>query len=186
MARTQDGNGLWRGRVEDFARHVADLRQRGYEGALERAEKEAVFLRAFEITTPLALTVLDDLSDWYLAGTGTTKTNPPVRDNNGGLVGSWAVTWPLLERDSNRITDGPLPPVTLSTVFPLDWTHPHLALMSGGGPVFAWPFQVTSAEDAARQEPVLRVMAEGEVHDRIYYARSNWAVLPENFGSSTR
>jgi hypothetical protein len=177
--------GLWRGRVEDYARHVDDLRHRSYEGATRREEKEATFVKAFALTTPLALLVLDDISNWYLCGSGTTTINQPVRDKRGGLVGSWAVSWPLLEADRDRMTDAELPPVSLNAIFPIDWTHPHLALFSGGEPVFAWPFQVASPDDVTRQEPVLRVMAEAELHDRIYCARSNWAVLPQGFGSGT-
>ena len=78
VERWEGSNSSWRGRVEDYSRHVTDLRQRGYEGALDREAKEVAFLRAFEIMTPLALRVLDDLSDWYLSGTGTIETNSPV------------------------------------------------------------------------------------------------------------
>jgi len=183
MRLPESSDGLWRARVEDYARHVADLRSRSYEGTLDRKDKEEAFVRAFEITTPLARRVLEDVSHWYLAGTGTGATNLPSGDGHGGLAGSWAVTWPLLEADRNRVTGEELRPVCLWAIFPMEWTHPHLALMSGGEPAFAWPFQVTSEDDAARQEPVLRVMAEAELHDRIYCARSNWAVLPDNFGS---
>lgn len=175
--------GLWRGRVQDYARHLADLRQRTYEGASAREEKEEAFLRAFDVATPVALDLLGDLSRWYLAGTGTAETNRPVRDKSGGLSGGWSVTWPLLEADRNRMTGERLPPVKIVVVFPIDWTHPHLALVRRGEPVFAWPFQVVSSEDAQRQEPVMRVIAEAELHDRIYCARSNWAVLPESFAT---
>ncbi len=119
----------WHGRVEDYARHVTDLRQRGYEGALDREAKEAAFQRAFEITTPLALQVLDDLSDWYLCATGTTSLESPNRDESGGLVGSWSLSWPLLEADKDRMTGEELPPVRLRAIFPIEWTHPHLALI---------------------------------------------------------
>jgi len=184
MEQSENSNGLWRGRVQDYARHVADLRQRGYEGALDREGKEAAFLRAFEISTPLALRVLDDLSNWYLCGSGTTQTNRPEREARGGLRGDWALSWPLLEADRDRMTGEELPPVRLRAIFPIDWTHPHLALIGPGEAVFAWPFQVVSHDDAARQEVVLRVMAEAELHDRIYCAVSNWAVLPEGFADN--
>ncbi|HUC15330.1 MAG TPA: hypothetical protein VMS00_12830 [Acidimicrobiales bacterium] len=184
MGVAGDDSELWQRRVKDYSRHVADLRHRTYEGASDRKAKEETFLRAFELTTPLALRVLEDLSNWYLAGTGSTQTNLPSPDGRDGLVGSWAASWPLLEQDRDRTTGRELPPVAICVVFPIDWTHPHLALMGGGVPAFAWPFQVASPEDVARQEPVLRVMAEAELHDRIYCARSNWAVLPEGFGAN--
>jgi hypothetical protein len=182
---TNANSASWHGRVEDYARHVTDLRQRGYEGALDRDAKEVAFVRAFEVTTPLALQVLDDLSDWYLCGTGTTSTDNPRRDESGGLKGCWSLSWPLLETDRDRMTGEELPPVRLRAIFPIDWTHPHLALIGPHEDVFAWPFQVVSYGDATRQEAVLRVIAEAEMHDRIYCAVSNWAVLPEGFAKTT-
>jgi hypothetical protein len=183
MDGPENGIRLWRSRVEDYGRHVADLRQRGYEGALDRNDKEAGFLRAFELTTPFAVRVLDDVSNWYLCGTGTTETNRPAREQRGGLAGGWALSWPLLEADKDRMTGEALPPIQLRAIFPVDWTHPHLALIGAREDVFAWPFQVVSVDDAARQEPVLRVMAEAEMHDRIYCAVSNWAILPDGFSN---
>jgi hypothetical protein len=183
VERWEGSNSSWRGRVEDYSRHVTDLRQRGYEGALDREAKEVAFLRAFEIMTPLALRVLDDLSDWYLSGTGTIETNSPARDDKGGLAGTWSLSWPLLRSDRDRMTGEELPPVRLRAIFPIEWTHPHLALIGPREDVFAWPFQVVSSDDATRQEAVLRVIAEAELHDRIYCAVSNWAVLPEGFAS---
>jgi len=40
--------------------------------------------------------------------------------------------------------------------------------------VTAWPMQITTEEDAERQEPVLRVIAETELHERIYQASGDW------------
>jgi hypothetical protein len=176
---------LWRDRVRDYKRHVADLRCRGYEGALNRQEKEVLFGHAFAITTPVSIGVLADVRDWYLCGEAVIETNPPADDGHGGSVASWAVSWPLLRHDRDRFTGGLLRPVTLAVVFPADWTHPHIALLQGPerAPAFAWPFQVSSVEDAARQENVLRAVAEAELHDRIFRAETNWAVLPQHFGS---
>jgi len=38
--------------------------------------------------------------------------------------------------------------------------------------------QVISEEDAERQEPILRVLAEGELHHRTFEADLNWRILP--------
>src|SRR5437899_12006419 len=42
--------------------------------------------------------------------------------------------------------------------------HPHLSGSSAG----FWPFQVTSAADAGRQEGVLAAIVELELHQRIF------------------
>jgi hypothetical protein len=42
----------------------------------------------------------------------------------------------------------------------------------------AFPLQVVSAEDAARQEPILRLLAEAELHERTYQSDLNWRILP--------
>jgi hypothetical protein len=90
------------------------------------------------------------------------------------------LTWPELSTSKSRLTGEALQPVTVSAVFPAGFTHPHLV---AGGPVnpraaslMAWPMQVTSAEDAEHQRPVLWAIAIAEVHDRIY--QSSWQVVP--------
>lgn len=176
---------LWEERVHDYKRHVADLRCHGYEGALIRKDKEALFRRGFAMATPLGISVLQDVRDWYLRGEGTVETNVPAEDGRDGLVGSWTLSWPRLCQDRDRFTGGPLMPVMLAVVFPADWTHPHIALLhaSNREPAFAWPFQVISEDDVRRQEVVLRAIAEAELHDRIFRAQNNWAVLPGEFGT---
>ena len=177
----------WISRVEDMARHLQDLRSRGYEGALERKDKEEVFRRAFELTTPIAVRVLEEVNAGYLAGAGRIATNGPTSDHHDGLIGSWSITWPLLEGDIDRLTGLPLPPVRLAAVFPIEWTHGHLAMLNispPGGVAFAWPFQVKDAADAERQEPILWAMAEAELHERVFRAESNWRVLPEELKPS--
>ena len=79
-----------------------------------------------------------------------------------------------------------LEPISLNVIFPLmatgtmQWTHPHLTLLHRDLPqkmAAAWPFNVMSAEDAERQEPILRVLAEAEMHERTFEADVNWRVL---------
>ncbi len=177
----------WIHRVEDMARHLRDLRSRGYEGALDRKDKEAVFQRAFRLTTPIAVRVLEEVNAGYLEGAGRVTTNSPTSDGNDGLIGSWTLSWPLLEADIDRLTGSPLPPVRLAAVFPIEWTHGHLALLNIPLPnsvAFAWPFQVSDVADAERQELILWSMAEAELHERVFRAQSNWRVLPEGLESS--
>ena len=173
----------WTDRVEDMARHLQDLRTRGYEGALVRPDKEQVFRRAFDLTTPVAARVLDEVSASYLAHAGRVSINYPATDGREGLIGSWTLTWPLLDNEIDRLTGLPLPPVRLAAVFPIEWTHGHLALLNISPPgdvAFAWPFQVKDDADAERQEVILWAMAEAELHERIFRAESNWRVLPES------
>lgn len=177
----------WINRVEDMARHLQDLRTRSYEGALERKDKEEVFRRAFEITTPVALRVLAEVNAGYLDGAGQSSMNRPASDGKDGLIGSWSLTWPLLEKETDRLTGLPLPPVRLTAVFPIDWTHGHLALLNVSPPgdiAFAWPFQVTDPADAERQELILWAIAEAELHERVFRAESNWRVLPDGLRPS--
>jgi hypothetical protein len=58
-----------------------------------------------------------------------------------------------LESAINVHTGEPLQPVTIDAVYPLHWTHGHIARLHAGlpGEVTAWPMQVRTARDAARQ-----------------------------------
>ena len=184
---SRDAESVWARRVEDYHRHVVDLQNKFYEGAVSRAEREALFGVAFDLVTPVARRVLDDLNVHFLKGTGDVEVFQPGPDGEGGLIGSWSLTWPLLRTAKNRFTGEPLEPLAVTAIFPLkfssgmQWTHPHLALRRPGlidGLAAAFPFQVTSPEDAERQEPILRVLAEAEFHERFYQSDLNWRLLP--------
>ena len=187
LSPAEAGQSIWARRVEDYIRHVQDLRNRNYEGAVTRKEREAVFITAFDLVTPVARRVLDDINSHFLKGTAEFEVRPPAADGEGGLIGSWGLTWPLLRSAANRFTGQPLEPLRMTAIFPLtpsagmQWTHPHLALLRkelSTGIAAAWPFQVTSSEDAERQEPILRVLAEAELHERTFQADLNWRILP--------
>lgn len=177
----------WPDRIQDYRRHIRDLQTRSYEGASERSDREEVFLKAFDLTTPVAIRVLEDLSKVFLKGTGKFAVHPPERiPGEGGLLGRWTLDWPQLRTARSRFTRQPLAPITLNAIYPImatgtmQWTHPHLALLRPEVPhrmAAAWPFNVLSAEDAGRQEPILRVLAEAEMHERTFEADVNWRVL---------
>jgi len=177
----------WPDRLQDYRRHIRDLQTRSYEGAIERSDREEVFLKAFDFTTPVAQRVLEDLSQVFLKGTGQFAVHPPERiPNEGGLLGRWTLDWPQLRTARSRFTGQPLAPITLNVIYPImatgtmQWTHPHLVLLRPEVPhrmAAAWPFNVMSAEDAERQEPILRVLAEAEMHERTFEADVNWRVL---------
>jgi hypothetical protein len=178
MAQATDRD-FWRSRVEDMNRHLADLEHDSYDEAKTRPERDRVFLRAFELVTPVAVSVLADMNEWLLDGRGTVATHPPVADGAGGLNGSWTLTWPRLEAATNVHNGEPLPPVTIDAVYPGHWTHGHLARLHVGLPaeVTAWPMQVLTEEDAVRQEPILRAIAEAEIHERVYQAHGDWEMV---------
>ena len=176
----------WKDRTIDYARHIADLRTSSYEGAASRDAREKMFCRAFDFVTPVANRVLSDLNDFFLSSSGRMRTISPARTEEGGLIGSWELTWPSLEQAKNRFDETSLEPLAIHAIFPLvatgtmQWTHPHFALLRSGcreGLGAAWPMQVTSLEDAWRQEPILRVLAEAELHERTFLANLNWRLL---------
>ena len=132
------GESIWTRRVEDYLRHVKDLQNKYYEGAVSRADREALFMKAFDFTTPVARRVLDDLNVNFLKGTGDSTVQRPTSDGEGGLIGSWSLVWPLLHRAVSRFDGKPLEPLAVTAIFPLKtsgampWTHPHLALRRPG------------------------------------------------------
>ena len=177
---------VWLKRTVDYRRHIDDLRSHSYEGASSREEREKVFYKAFNLLTPVTEKVLSDLNEYFLSGLGSIRVVPPSLSEDDGLVGFWELTWPIQRRSKNRFTQQPLEPLAVHAVFPkrptlsMEWTHPHLALLRPcchSGLAAAWPLQVTSSEDAWRQEPILRVLAEAELHERTFLADTNWRLL---------
>jgi hypothetical protein len=165
--------------IDGLERHLADLRENAYEGA-SGADRQARYVAAFELLTPVAFDVLQQANAALLRGSGDVSVRSPEPDGAGGFIGSWLLSWPELLQSSSRFTGKALQPVTISGVFPAGFTHPHLV---SGGPVDprgaslnAWPMQVTSPEDAEQHRPVLWAIASAEVHDRIY--QSSWRVIP--------
>jgi hypothetical protein len=165
---------VWLARADDLRQHLADLRTDTYNGAVTRDEREAVFARGFELLTALAAQVLSDLNEWLLDGTGEVDVWSPRSDLREGLVGWWALSWPAQRASINRFDGTPIAPVRIAAIFPSGWTHGHLVAGSslGGEAVvgLAWPLQIRDDSEVAQYEPVLRVIAEGEVHDRIFQA----------------
>jgi hypothetical protein len=187
----------FRARREDWRRHIEDLQTGTYEGASPRPERETVFTRAFELTTPVAARVLESLAAEYVGTHATISMTDPHRvpageldganqTPTGGLLGSWNLTWPALERARNRLTGASLQPVQIFAMFPDDFNHPHLALFGTGAPrtwIACWPFQVTSPADAERQQTTLAAIAEADLHERTFSADLNWRLLEIKAGA---
>src|SRR5437763_10539211 len=87
----RDADSIWARRVEDYRRHVVDLQNKYYEGAVSRADREVLFGKAFDLVTPVARRVLDDINVHFLKGTGNVDVRRPGPDGEGGLVGSWSL-----------------------------------------------------------------------------------------------
>jgi hypothetical protein len=165
--------------IDGLERHLEDLRENAYEGA-SGADRQARYVAAFELLTPVALDVLHQVNAALLRGSGDVSVRSPEADGAGGFIGSWLLSWPELLQSRSRFTGKALQPVTIGAVFPPGFTHPHLV---AGGPVnpratslAAWPMQVTSPEDAEQHRPVLWAIVTAEVHDRIY--QSTWRIIP--------
>src|SRR5919108_2984176 len=157
--------------VDGIGRHLDDLQHDWYEGA-SGAERHGRYVAAFELLTPVARDVLQQFNAALLHSTGEISVRAPESDGAGGWIGSWLLNWRHLSEARNRMTGTALAPVTISAIFPAGFTHPHLVAGRVVDPraasISAWPMQVTSADDAARQRPLLWAIATAEVHDRIY------------------
>ena len=164
--------------VDGIRRHLKDLQEDMYEGA-SGAERKARYVNAFELLTPVALDVLQEVNASLLRGTGDVSVDSPRPDSHSGLIGSWQLTWPEVAEASNRMNGTSLPPVTVSAIFPAGFTHPHLVAGGAVDPraasIVAWPMQIASADDAEQQRPILWAIATAELYDRIY--QSSWRVV---------
>jgi|GEM_PF-3510368 len=179
MSEPSATESFWSWRRDDLRRHLADLEQNAYEGAVERSERNAVFGRAFDLITPVALAVLEDFNHHVLMDSGTLSTRGLAPRDGLGLFGAWECTWPEQQRAQSRFDGTPIPPLQLQVFFPGDFTHGHLMIgrpFFEDQPVSCWLMQVTSEADARRQRHALESMCETQVHEMIFV--SNWRILP--------
>jgi hypothetical protein len=153
-------------RTEDLFRHLDDLRTDSYEGAGPRAERNDVFRRATELLDPVVTAILDEVNARLLDGTGTVNHAPAASDGSGGLAARWTLSWPAqVERGVG--------PVEVVAWYGAAFSHGHLS----GASLGHWPLQVTSAADAARQDPIVRAIVEAELHQRVFDAKGDWRLL---------
>jgi hypothetical protein len=158
-------------RRDDVFRHLQDLRTDSFEGVQDRAERIELFRRAVELLDPVMRRVLEETNGTFLESTGDITSVPVADDDAGGHVARWTLSWPEQRASTSRF-GGPVEPVQVWARFLAGFTHPHL----GGSKAGNWPMQVTSAEDAERQELVVRAIVEAELHERIFEGR--WQVVP--------
>ena len=170
---------LLRLRAEDHQRHLMDLRTDTYEGAGPRSDREDVFNHAVRLLDPIVTEVLERFNEVMLAGSGTTQGPAYIRGRD--LEVRWELSWPQQRSAAHRIEPGKAVwPITIRAHFHDGWTHGHLAGSATGD----WPFQVTTEDDARRQRIILWVIAEAELHHRIFESYHPWDVVPLPTGDS--
>lgn len=170
---------FWSWRWEDLRRHLTDLEVDSYEGAHDRGSRNDVFGRAFELLTPVAVSVLEDFNTHVLQGTGEISVHPLASREGLGLYGTWECSWPEQREARSRFDGTPIPPLQLQAFFPGEFTHGHLMIgrpFYEDQPVSCWFMQVVDERDAARQRHALEAICETQVHEMIFTA--NWRIIP--------
>ncbi|MGH3872757.1 MAG: hypothetical protein ACRDSR_14830 [Pseudonocardiaceae bacterium] len=157
-------------REEDLLRHLADLAARSYEGATSWPDRLAVFHRAVQLLDPVIRGVFAEADATFLETTGEISRHG-VETDDGSVGEHWVLSWPR-QREATSRHGGPVAPVQVIAWFRRSFNHAHLRGSTAGD----WPLQVTSTDDAARQEPIVRAIVEAELHQRIYEGR--YPVLP--------
>lgn len=157
-------------RAEDVFRHLDDLRTGTCEGNHDWSDRVAYFQRAVDLLEPLVRRVLDETNSVFLDGTGDLSHHVE-EDESGGRLARWDLYWPA-QREATARHGGAVLPIQVMVVFNRGSTHPHWTGSTAG----MWPCQVVTKADALRQEPIVRAIAEAELHQRIFEGR--WAIVP--------
>lgn len=151
-------------RESDLRRHLDDLRTRSHAGRTAWEDKAQLFGEEVDRLDPVVRQALGELSDTWLAGEGTVTRTDTADDPEGHLVTRWSLRWPDQEAAG-------VAPVQVAARFAPGRLHPHL----GATRARDWPMAVDDAADAARQLPLLRLLAESELHQRVFEA--DWRIV---------
>jgi hypothetical protein len=151
-------------RRTDLEHHLDDLRTRSHEGRTSWEEKAALFAEEVDRLDPYVLQALQELSQDWLDGTGEISRTDTSDDPEGHLVTRWSLSWPDQQAAG-------IEPVQIAARYAPGRLHPHL----GATRARDWPMTVLDGADAARQLPLLRLLAESELHQRIFDA--DWRVV---------
>jgi hypothetical protein len=151
-------------RRTDLEHHLDDLRTRTHEGREAWPDKAALFAEEVDRLDPVVRQALSELSDDWLDGTGTVARTDTADDPEGHLVTRWALSWPDQQAAG-------VEPVQIAARYAPGRLHPHL----GATRARDWPMSVLDDADAQRQLPLLRLLAESELHQRIFDA--DWRVV---------
>jgi len=151
--------------ITSLIRHFADLRDGTHGGSTSRKDKEAHFEKAVQLLAPVARQVLTEMNTSLLLDTGQLNEMGLRRTVDGGLIGSWVLSWP--EQQAAGVE-----PIALHAYFCGGFHHPHLR----GTTVHDWPLNVFSDEDAAAQLSILRAIASSDLHNLVY--RADYRIVP--------
>ncbi len=180
----------YRSRLEDYHRHLVDLRDLAYEGSVEREQREATFQRAVELLSPVVREVLEEFNEIILDNTGNIEWREVESDGDDGLVSMWLMSWPLQQAAHHRsggiwqqdseptsppvLKETPeesIDPIIVRAFLPKEgvtgWIHGHIA-GSYHSQNSMWPLNVLTPDDAKRQAIVVWMIAEGELHRCTY------------------
>ena len=153
--------------LEALTRHFIDLRDGRHFGHVTRAGKESAFAEAVTLLDAPARRVLAEFNDHLLAGTGKIEVTGLHRDQRGGPIASWLLTWPE-QRAAN------LAPISLIATYGAGFHHPHLR----GATIGEWPLNVAETAHAEELVPVLRAIAGADIHNLVFQVGGNVRVIP--------
>lgn len=153
--------------LDALTRHFIDLRDGNHFGHITRAEKESAFAEAVGLLDAPARRVLAEFDEHLLRGTGRIDTTGMHRDQRGGLIASWLLTWPE-QRDAR------LAPISLIATYGAGFHHPHLR----GATIGEWPLNVAEPDHAEELVPVLRAIAGADIHNLVFQVGGDWRIIP--------
>lgn len=153
--------------LEALTRHFIDLRDGNHFGHVTRAGKETAFAEAVTLLDAPARQVLDEFNEHLLAGTGKIEVTGLHRDQRGGPIASWLLTWPE-QRAAN------LAPISIIATYGAGFHHPHLR----GATIGEWPLNVAESAHAEELVPVLRTIAGADIHNLVFQVGGDWRIIP--------
>lgn len=153
--------------LEALARHFVDLRDGDHFGHVTRTGKESAFTEAVQFLDAPARRVLAEFNEHLLDGTGKIEVTGLHRDQRGGLLASWLLTW------AEQRAAG-LAPISLIATYGAGFHHPHLR----GATVGEWPLNVAEPAHAEELVPVLRTIAAGDIHNLVFQVGGNVRLIP--------
>ncbi|GAB2471920.1 hypothetical protein [Xylanimonas ulmi] len=153
--------------LEALTRHFIDLRDGNHFGHITRAGKESVFAEAVQLLDSSARRVLAEFNEHLLAGSGKIHATGLHRDQRGGLIASWLLTWPEQRAAS-------IAPISLIATYGAGFHHPHLR----GATLGEWPLNVAEPAHAEELVPVLRTIAGGDIHNLVFQVGGDWRLVP--------
>ncbi len=162
----------------NLRRHLVDLKERNYHGAVSREEKEREFARSIALLDPIVREVLEQTNATFLLRTGAVEASGVYRDEQGVSAARWTLSWPEQQRSALVAAPGSrLGPVEVAAVFPGEMHHPHLRGTAGGH----WPFNVETAADAENLRSTIEAIATAALHQLVFDAgglNAGWRMIP--------